>query len=102
MINLFNKIFSKKNPSVAKDIIKKYNVKYRCLIFNTPIDICIHNSYYRNYISDNQISVIPKMVFNMMKKKYEKPTNEEGFCEISEIEFTFNGENKEIYTRYYS
>ena len=82
------------------DLAKKYKFKVRCLNFVTQIDICIHNSYFRNYITNGKTKVIPKIVYNMMKKKYVKPELNEGFDEINEIEFNID-ENKDLYEKYY-
>ena len=87
------------------DIIKKYNVKCRCIKFNTSVEICQHNSYYRNFISEGTVKVIPQLVFNIMKKKMNEPGLDEGFYKIETVEFvpmnTMNIKNKEIYEKYY-
>ncbi len=86
------------------ELANKYGIKCRCLIFNTPLEICIHNSYFRNYTTDGKNKIIPKMVYNMMKKKYVKPLLSEGFYEINEIDFALNlsDDMKELYEKYYS
>lgn len=85
------------------DIIKKYNINIRCIKFSTPVEICEHNSYFRNYISNGNINVIPKLVFNMMKKKLQEPTDLEGFYKINEVKFNIdlNNKEKELYCKYY-
>lgn len=85
-------------------LAKKYNYECRCLIFTTDKDVCIHNSNYRNYVTDGKVKVIPKMVYNMMNKKYVKPKISEGFSEINEINFALDlsDEGKESYKKYYS
>lgn len=85
------------------DIANKYSYKYRCLNFTASKDICMHNSFYRNYQSNNLIETIPKIVYNIMNKKYEKPELSEGFYDIIEIEFKINlNENeRNIYEKYY-
>lgn len=86
------------------DIAKKYKVKYRCFNFLTPIKICIHNSYFRNYQTNGVNPIIPSIVYNTMNKKYEKPEKDEGFYEINEIEFglDLSDIDKEKYMKYYS
>lgn len=83
------------------ELAKKYKYTVRCFIFTTPIEICIHNSYYRNYISNGQIKTIPAIVYNMVRKKYIEPTKNEGISEIIKIDFAFNADNNEIYSKYY-
>jgi len=85
------------------DIATKNKVPSRCLLFNTPLEVCKHNSYFRNYTTNGAVKVIPKMVYNMMKKKYVKPELTEGFSEINEINFSINLDDKmkELYQKYY-
>jgi bifunctional polynucleotide phosphatase/kinase len=87
------------------DLAKKYNFKCRCILFDTPREICVHNSYFRNNLTEGKANVIPKIVYNIMNKKYEKPTKEEGFQEIIEIQFSpefQNDKEKELYYKFYS
>lgn len=96
---------SKANRKVFIDIAKKYKVQCRCLLFNTNIDICVHNSSYRNFVTNGNVNIIPKMVYNIMNKKYEKPELNEGFYEINEIEFMIvfdNDNDRKTYQMYYS
>ncbi|QKF93966.1 polynucleotide kinase 3 phosphatase [Fadolivirus algeromassiliense] len=92
-----------KDRKLFLDIANKYKVKSRCILFNTSIDTCIHNSYFRNYQTNGEVDPIPKMVYNMMKKKYEKPELDEGFDEIDEIGFSINLDTKikKMYQCYY-
>lgn len=95
-----NTNMTKANRKVFIDIANKYKIKSRCLNFTTPHDVCIHNSYFRNYITNGDVDVIPKIVYNIMKKKYEKPELSEGFYEINEIEYMINASSGDAY-RYY-
>lgn len=85
------------------ELANKYGFKCRCLLFNTPLEICVHNSYFRNYTTNGEVKIIPKMVYNMMKKKYVKPELSEGFYEINKIDFALNltDDVKELYCKYY-
>ena len=98
-----NTNLTKENRKVFIDLANKYKVKCRCFIFNTPIEICKHNSYFRNYITDGKVNIIPNIVYNMMKKKYVKPELSEGFSEIDEIDFSLNLDvnARQIYEKYY-
>lgn len=98
-----NTNLTKENRKVFIDLANKYKVKCRCFIFNTPIEICKHNSYFRNYITNGEINVIPNMVYNMMKKKYIKPELTEGFYEVNDINFSLilNDNMKQLYNKYY-
>ena len=90
-----------KDRSIFIDIAKKYKTNCRCLIFNTNKNLCLHNSYFRNFTSNGNIKAIPKIVYDVMNKKYEKPTINEGFNEIIEINFNLDTNNKELYNLYY-
>ena len=85
------------------DIILPYKYKVRCFWFNTPYDICIHNSYFRNFITDNKVPIVPKIVYNIMKKKFSPPKHNEGFSEIKEINFILELDDKEkrLYEQYF-
>ena len=97
------------NTNVSKDkrltyinLAKKYNVNIRCLLFTCPMELCKHNSCYRNFVTDGSIDVIPTIAFNIMKSKYEKPLMEEGFTNVDEIDFCFDDEkNVDKYCKYY-
>jgi len=94
------------NLSVASrgvflEIAKKNNIKCRCLLFDTPLEVCQHNNYYRNYVSKGAIKVVPKMVYNMMKKSYQEPTLNEGFHKIQRIQYSMNPDSRASYKYYY-
>ena len=77
------------------DVAKEYKVKCRCLHYVVAKEVCKHNAYYRNYVTDGQTKPIPRIVYNMMNKKFTEPTKEEGFFEIDKIDFKldFDDEN---------
>lgn len=100
-----NTNLTKEKRKVYIDLVKNYKYTFRCIYFNTNIDICEHNSYYRNYMSRNQVAVIPKLVFRIMNKKFQMPELSEGFEEIITIDYKINNLNKtqlEVYERYLS
>lgn len=90
---------SKDQRKVFLDIAKKFNVKCRCLHFITPKEICIHNAYFRNYITNGNVKSIPNLVFNIMNKKFQEPELSEGFYTIDKIEFTIKL-SKDLLYRY--
>uniref|UniRef100_A0A034W8B2 Bifunctional polynucleotide phosphatase/kinase n=1 Tax=Bactrocera dorsalis TaxID=27457 RepID=A0A034W8B2_BACDO len=65
-------------------LAKKYNVPCRCFVMNVPVDQVRHNIKYR-HLTDSSHSKINEMVFNMMKKKYKNPTEDEGFTHIVKV-----------------
>ncbi|CAH6421745.1 3 phosphatase [uncultured virus] len=83
-------------------LAKKYNYKIRCFYFNTSKELSNHNNIYRNIISNGQIKIIPKIAYNIYKKNFEMPTEEEGFNNVETIDFKLyeNSINKKIYFSY--
>lgn len=90
-----------KQRKVFTDLAKKYGVKYRCLLFNTPIGLCMHNAYFRSCIDGEKM--IPKIVYNVMQKNYVEPSIDEGFFAIDKVEFHLNmSEDRErLYKLFY-
>ncbi|XP_067616828.1 uncharacterized protein F21D5.5 [Eurosta solidaginis] len=73
-------------------LAKKYNVPCRCFTMNVPIDQVRHNLKYR-HLTDKTHSKINDMVFNMMKKKYTNPTEDEGFTQTIKVNLKPNFKN---------
>ena len=71
------------NPSKEKrneyiDLAKDFKVAIRCIHINTSME----ESLFRN----NQRSkdkIVPKIVYNVYRKKFEQPTSEEGFDHVT-------------------
>jgi bifunctional polynucleotide phosphatase/kinase len=70
-------------------LINGSKYKVRLLMIETPLEVCKHNSIYRNYRSDNNIDIISKMVYNIMlkKKNTESPQKNEGIDKIEKIQY---------------
>jgi len=83
------------------DIAQKYNVKCKCIIFNTLIDVAKHNNCFRSYISDAKR--VPDIAYNMYKSKYEQPNEKEGFYNITNMDFVLDleGDVLKKYKMYY-
>lgn len=93
---------NKEQRKVFIDIAKKYNLKIRCLHFTTSKDLCVHNAYFRNYITNGDRKIIPNIVFNILNKKFEEPEISEGFYKIEKIDFCLNLDKNimEKYTKF--
>jgi len=97
-----NTSISKDKRAVYINIAKKHNLPVRCLLFTCPIELCKHNSYYRNFATNGEVNVIPDIAYNIMKSKYEKPDVSEGFTNVEEVGFCFDDEqNIDNYCKYY-
>ena len=81
--NNFSIIFDATNPSIEKrkeyiDFANSKNIPIRCINVETDITTAM----FRNNKRDK---VIPKITYYVFRKKYVKPTIEEGFYEIISI-----------------
>ncbi|EDV91399.1 uncharacterized protein F21D5.5 [Drosophila grimshawi] len=77
-------------------------VPCRCLVMNVTVSQAKHNIAYRELL-DTDHSKINDMVFNMMKKKYQAPTLEEGFVTIHKVNFKpqfSNEKDEKLYKMY--
>lgn len=83
------------------DIAKKYNVKVRCIHFQTSKLHSMHNNFYRNY--EKNIKFVPTIAYNIYNKKFVDPEIEEGFYSIEKMEFILDVDkiSKSYYKYYY-
>lgn len=76
-------VFDATNPSKAKrkeyiDFAKKFNIPVRAVHITTSMEECL--------IRNNQVErMLPKIVYYVFKKKFEEPSLDEGFYEITTI-----------------
>lgn len=71
-------------------LAKKYNYNIRCFVMDIDINLAKHNNFYRHYVSNGKINLIPEIVYNKYKKNYEEPNQEEGFQSIIKVDFLFD------------
>lgn len=95
-------IIDNTNPSIQDrkkfiDLAKKYSYKIRCILFDIPLELALHNNYYRHFKYNS--SLIPKIAYNIYKSKYVKPEIKEGYKEIIEINSISNYDY--LYQKYY-
>lgn len=72
----------KENRAKIIELAKHYNLPIRCFIFNVDIDIAMEWNTKRTNETGKKV---PKISFYVFRKNYEKPTKEDGFQEIIEI-----------------
>lgn len=82
---------SDKQRSNYINLGKKFGYYIKCVLMTTPIELCMHNNLYRAYTQN--ITVIPKLFYNICKKNYVKPSLKEGFSEIIKIGFNTPDDN---------
>ena len=78
--NDFSVIFDATNPTIEKrkeyiEFANKYNLKIRCIHVSTDMA----ESMFRN---NKRNKVIPKVTYFIFRKKFVKPTVDEGFYEV--------------------
>lgn len=69
-----NTNLSKMTREIYHQLTKNYNCNIIYIIFNTPINLCIHNNNYR-YLY-NKGKKIPKVVYNKMIKLFLSPIDD--------------------------
>lgn len=98
-------IIDNTNPSIKSrsefiELANEYGIQCDIILFNTPMDICIHNSSFRHVKSNGDTKKIPKIVYNIWKKQFQIPTKKEGFTNITNIDYVFE-DNDNDYFKYY-
>ncbi|KAJ7582486.1 polynucleotide kinase 3 phosphatase-domain-containing protein [Mycena floridula] len=87
------------------DVAKGLKVDIRCFHFTGSRDLAWHNNLYRAYNlppslvdSGPKRDVLPQVAFASFDKEFEEPTLAEGFTEVREINWVFQGtEEQEKY-----
>ncbi|CZT20336.1 related to bifunctional polynucleotide phosphatase/kinase [Ramularia collo-cygni] len=74
----------------------KLGVPCRLVHFTAPAKLCEHNATVRALSSEKQMNpedrmLLPKMAFNSFTSRYREPKLEEGFQDITEVAFVFEG-----------
>ncbi|XP_064551328.1 uncharacterized protein F21D5.5 [Drosophila montana] len=84
------------------DLAVAKNIPCRCFVMNVTAAQAKHNIVYRELL-DTEHSSINDIVFNMMKKKYQVPTLDEGFTTIHKVNFKpqfSNDKDEKLYKMY--
>ncbi|CAG8602483.1 2952_t:CDS:10, partial [Paraglomus occultum] len=76
------------------DIAKVYGVPTRCFWFVGGEMLAKHNNSYRSQ-ADDEGKLIPDVAYRTFKSRFEEPTPSEGFAEIKQINFIFEGTDEE-------
>ena len=105
VIDNTNKTFEQRSRYIP--IAKKYNVPYRCILFTTPKEVCIHNNKQRGGVNTARVHLskkVPPVPIHDWFKNLEMPSIEkEGFSELIRIDFRagpfVNDEDEKIYNQ---
>lgn len=60
----------------------------RCIILDTPKEIAHHLNYLRQTRTKGVVRRVPDVGYNVYNKNYQAPTLDEGFSEISNVQFS--------------
>ncbi|KAE9377779.1 DNA kinase/phosphatase Pnk1 [Stipitochalara longipes BDJ] len=89
------------------ELAAKYSVPIRCVLFTTGPELCEHNDVVRalnNAMNPEKRTVLPSMAFRGFASRYKRPELKEGFQDITEVAFRFNGseEERQIWARHWT
>ncbi|PQE13728.1 polynucleotide kinase 3 phosphatase protein [Rutstroemia sp. NJR-2017a BVV2] len=84
----------------------KHSVPIRCVHFVAGAQICEHNDAVRalnGTMNPENRSILPKLAFTGFSSRYQKPEMTEGFQDITEVPFKFEGSEaqREIWTQHW-
>ncbi|KAK7466961.1 DNA kinase/phosphatase Pnk1 [Stygiomarasmius scandens] len=84
------------------DVARKYNVPIRCFLFTGSMELAWHNNLYRAYnlppsVAEKAVprEVLPYLAFTSFKSSFEEPELPEGFTEIRQVNWSFEGTEEE-------
>ncbi|KAH8821230.1 polynucleotide kinase 3 phosphatase [Xylogone sp. PMI_703] len=88
-------------------LAKKNSVPIRCILFTANMNVCEHNDAVRalnSKMNPEKRTILPKLAFTGFASRFQKPTLAEGFQDIQEITFKFEGTEveREIWARHWT
>ena len=77
--------------AVWVQLAQKWDVPIRCVYFSAPVKLCEHNDSVRALaggpFNPEKRSILPHSAFASFASRFKKPTEQEGFQDITSIEF---------------
>eukprot|EP00298_Acanthocystis_sp_HF-20_P012273 c19808_g1_i1.p1 GENE.c19808_g1_i1~~c19808_g1_i1.p1 ORF type:complete len:401 (-),score=165.58 c19808_g1_i1:47-1249(-) len=91
------------NPSKAKrsifiSIAEDYKYTVRCLVMQTPKELCEHNNMFRERV--HHVDHVPRIAYVMFEKNFQQPSKSEGISEIIPIQFSPQFDSEEEKSEY--
>ncbi|CAI6338371.1 unnamed protein product [Periconia digitata] len=87
---------------------KQFQIPIRCVLFTAPPSLCEHNDAVRAMNAGDDTNpekrlLLPKTAFLGFAKRYSEPQISEGFQDIVNIDFKFEGSEttKKLWTKYW-
>lgn len=82
------------------------SIPVRVILFTADVQLCQHNNAVRAFRPKDKKEkreLLPAIAFTSWTSRYEKPTVEEGFSNITEVDFLFHGgkEDQKIWRQYW-
>lgn len=81
------------------DIAKKYKINIDAIWMKTSLELAKHNNQYRSLITNT--TPLPKIVYNVANKRFIKPSKDEGFNNIHEVNFSFDKNDPNYFLKLY-
>ncbi|KAI9643401.1 DNA kinase/phosphatase Pnk1 [Ciborinia camelliae] len=85
----------------------KHSVPIRCVHFLTSVQVCEHNDAVRalnEIMNPEKRKILPKLAFTSFNSRYQRPELTEGFQDIIEVPFKFEGSEaqREIWIQHWT
>lgn len=79
-------------------LARELDCRIRCVFFSSPLELAKHNNVYRACYQAKKDSrgLLPATAFTSYKANLAVPRIEEGFDEIKQVNFVFEGEPEEL------
>jgi len=84
------------------DIAKRLQVSARCFVFQGSVELAWHNNLYRAFARPASVvarepvrALVPYAAITGFADAYEAPSTKEGFAEVRDIPWTFEGSEEE-------
>ncbi|KAF5372986.1 hypothetical protein D9758_001788 [Tetrapyrgos nigripes] len=84
------------------DVANRLKVPIRCFLFAGSMALAWHNNLYRAYNlppsvreKETQREILPYLAFTSFKNNFEEPELSEGFSEIRQVNWSFQGSEEE-------
>ncbi|KAF2204780.1 PNK3P-domain-containing protein [Delitschia confertaspora ATCC 74209] len=89
-------------------LAKKLKVPIRCILFTAPAKLCEHNDVVRALnegpeTNPEKRTILPRLAFTGFASRYREPQLNEGFEDITKIDFMFTGtkEQQKLWSKYW-
>jgi len=97
----------KTTRKVWVDLAKSFNIPARCVYFSADPALCQHNDAVRAMNATHNPesrTMLPKSAFWGYRKDFQPPELEEGFEDITQVDFSFDGTEAEraVWTKYWT